>query len=171
MNELIKRRRFESDEINGRTIFTVHDVIEVDSRDLEKRVKIIAYLKGMDLQEVSEKFGISQKNNFLRRLQTGKLSFAEQRKIADILGVKSKNIVILKNGKSYEVMSSRELVNLICDEMGIANADIAYSLGITRQALNQRMTSDKFTYEDLSKIAYFAGATYSNYFEFDGVKL
>ena len=171
MDNLIKTRKYEAENIGGKTILRIYDTIEMNDYNMENRVKVIAYLKNLDLMDVANQFGISQKNNFLRRLRAEKLSFAEQRKIADILGVTIKNVIILKNGRIVEIDSSRNLVAELCRWMGLSISDIAENFGVTRQALNERMNRDKFSCDDLKRIAAFADATYNNYFEFDGIRL
>ena len=171
MDNLIKTRKYEAENISGKTILRIYDTIEMNDYNMENRVKVIAYLKNMDLMDIANQFGISQKNNFLRRLRAEKLSFAEQQKIADILGVIIKHEIILKNGRTIEVDSSRGLITELCRWMNLSISDIAEKFGVTRQALNERMNRDKFSRDDLNTIAGLADATYNNYFEFDGIRL
>ena len=154
MDNLIKTRKYEAENISGKTILRIYDTIEMNDYNMENRVKVIAYLKNLDLMELANQFGISQKNNFLRRLRAEKLSFEEQRKLADILGVTIKNVIILKNGRTIEVDSSRSLVTELCRWTGLSMSDIAEKFGVTRQALSERMHRDKFSCEDLWHVSF-----------------
>jgi len=55
---------------------------------------------------------------------------------------------------------------------GIKEAELARRIGTSPQAFNQRMKTDKFTIEELNRIALELGAVYSFAFEFsDGTKI
>ena len=56
--------------------------------------------------------------------------------------------------------------------MALSESELAKALGKTPQAFNQRMKTDKFSTEDLSKIAEIIGASYISQFSFpDGTKI
>jgi hypothetical protein len=54
----------------------------------------------------------------------------------------------------------------------MSEANLARQMGTTPSAFNQRMKTDKFSAEDLSKIASILGAVYVSAFEFpDGTRI
>jgi len=157
-------------ENNGKTVLKICEVIEIDSANFEQRVKVIAYLKDLDLGDIAKQFGVSQKNNFLRKLSVGKLKFTEMYKIAKILGT---NIVInfTIGDKIIEAESSSELIRKACAETDTSLLKLAEYLTMSRQALGVRMKSSVFTYKELAHIAGFFGGTYNNYFEIEGIRI
>lgn len=55
---------------------------------------------------------------------------------------------------------------------GMSEAELARNMGTTPQAFNQRMKTDKFTFEELEQIAKILGAEYVSSFKFpDGTNI
>lgn len=171
VDSLVKYRKYNAEVINGKTVINVHSVIEVDNGNLENRVRVIAFLKDMDLMDIAQKFGVKQKNGLLIRLRNGKLSFEEQKQLADILGVKLVNGFIFDDGRICEADNSKEVIRMACERTGRTFAELAGYMGVTRQGLDSKMKIGKFTLEELNKIAFYFGGKYVNYFEFDGMKI
>ncbi len=69
-------------------------------------------------------------------------------------------------------MSIAQKVNTAAAYKGISQAQIARSIGLSPANFNKRLTTGKFTIEELEKIAEAIGATYKSNFEFpDGFKI
>jgi len=69
-------------------------------------------------------------------------------------------------------MTIAQKVNTAAAYKGISQAQIARQIGISPANFNKRLTTGKFTIEELEKIAAAIGATYKNSFEFpDGFKV
>ncbi|MDR2023059.1 MAG: helix-turn-helix transcriptional regulator [Hungatella sp.] len=69
-------------------------------------------------------------------------------------------------------MSNAQKIKMALAYKGMSESELARSLGTTPQAFNQRMKTDKFTTDDLSKIAEILGASYLSEFSFpDGTKI
>ncbi len=63
-------------------------------------------------------------------------------------------------------MTNSKKIKMALAYKGISEAELARMLGTSPQAFNQRMKTDKFTSEELKKIAEVLGATYTFYFDF-----
>jgi len=69
-------------------------------------------------------------------------------------------------------MSNAQKIRMALAYIRMSEAQLARSIGTSPQAFHQRMKTDKFTADDLSKIAKVLGATYSSVFEFpDGTRV
>ena len=69
-------------------------------------------------------------------------------------------------------MNNTQKIKMALAYKGISESELARSLGTTPQAFNQRMKTDKFTVDELSKIAKILGANYLSEFSFpDGTKI
>ena len=69
-------------------------------------------------------------------------------------------------------MSKTKKIRMALAYKGMSESELAKALGKTPQAFNQRMKTDKFSTEDLSKIAEIIGASYISQFSFpDGTKI
>lgn len=170
MKEIITNRKIEPCEESGKTVIRITDTIEVDNYNFENRVKTIAYIKDLDLADVARKFGISQKANFIARLNTGRLQFAEQRKIAEILGVDIViKLVIGQNEITAE--SASEMIRECCTYRDRTLLSLAKELGVSRQALNTKLNCDRFDHKEIEKIAKLLGGKYCNYFVIDGIRI
>lgn len=170
MEEFISERIIKSNVINNQTVINVTDIIKVDNSDFESRVKIVAYLKDIDLADVAKQFGISQKNNFIARLNTGRLRFAEQRKIAELLGV---DIVIKLVIGDHEIVtnSATEMIREACAYKQKTLFSLSNDMGISRQALNTKLKGDRFDYNELTKIVSLLDGEYYNYFIVDDMRI
>ena len=68
-------------------------------------------------------------------------------------------------------MTTAKQIKLVLAYKGISEAELARSIGSTPSAFNQRMKTDKFSKDELEKIAFTVGAIYNAVFEFpDGQK-
>lgn len=69
-------------------------------------------------------------------------------------------------------MGNAQKIKMALAYKGMSESELAKALGKTPQAFNQRMKTDKFSSEDLSKIAKVMGATYISEFSFpDGTRI
>lgn len=69
-------------------------------------------------------------------------------------------------------MGNAQKIKMALAYKGISESELAKALGKTPQAFNQRMKTDKFSTEDLAKIAEVLGAAYISEFSFpDGTKI
>jgi transcriptional regulator with XRE-family HTH domain len=69
-------------------------------------------------------------------------------------------------------MGNAQKIKMALAYKGMSESELARSLGKTPQAFNQRMKTDKFTTEDLEKIAEIIGASYISEFSFpDGTRI
>lgn len=69
-------------------------------------------------------------------------------------------------------MGNAQKIRMALAYKGMSESELAKALGKTPQAFNQRMKTDKFSTEDLSKIAEIMGASYISQFSFpDGTKI
>lgn len=63
-------------------------------------------------------------------------------------------------------------IKMVLSYKEMSEAELARALGTTPQAFNQRMKTDKFTTEELERIAEILGATYNFHFDFeDGTQI
>lgn len=69
-------------------------------------------------------------------------------------------------------MGNAQKIRMALAYKGMSESELAKALGKTPQAFNQRMKTDKFSTDDLTKIAEIMGATYISEFSFpDGTKI
>ena len=69
-------------------------------------------------------------------------------------------------------MSLARKVNTAAAYMGVSQAQVARSIGLSPANFNKRLSTGKFTIEELENIAKAIGAKYSSTFEFpDGFKV
>lgn len=66
------------------------------------------------------------------------------------------------------MMTNSQRIRMALAYKRMSEAELARKFDTTPQAFNQRMKTDKFTNEELDKIAKIIGATYISYFEFPG---
>lgn len=162
-------KSFTYEERDGKTILKVEEVIEIDNYNLLQRVEVIADIRGISMIEVGRKFGIDQLGNFKTKLSNAKLTYEEYLKLADILNVTFVNQMI-KGSYKIDGSNSR-LIKEACDIGDKTQMDVAKYLGITRQAINNRLITDKFTHEEMDSIIIYLGGKYETYFDLDGAKI
>ena len=69
-------------------------------------------------------------------------------------------------------MTNSKKIKMALAYLGKSEAWLAKNFGTTPSNFNQRMSKDKFSTEELERIAELLGATYEHYFEFqDGTKI
>ncbi len=69
-------------------------------------------------------------------------------------------------------MGNAQKIRMALAYRGMSESELAKSLGKTPQSFNQRMKTDKFSTEELSKIAEIMGGSYISEFSFpDGTKI
>ncbi len=69
-------------------------------------------------------------------------------------------------------MSNAQKIKMALAYKGMKESELARLLGTTPQAFNQRLKTDKFTVEELTKIASILGGIYEFNFIFpDGIKI
>ena len=69
-------------------------------------------------------------------------------------------------------MTNAQKIRMALAYVRMSEAELARRLNTTPQAFNQRMKTDKFSSNELEKIANVVGAKYLAYFEFpDGTKI
>jgi hypothetical protein len=69
-------------------------------------------------------------------------------------------------------MTNAQKIRMALAYVKMSEAELARRLDSTPQAFNQRMKTDKFSSNELEKIANIVGAKYLAYFEFpDGTKI
>lgn len=69
-------------------------------------------------------------------------------------------------------MTNAQKIRMALAYVKMSEAELARRLNSTPQAFNQRMKTDKFSSNELEKIANIVGAKYLAYFEFpDGTKV
>jgi hypothetical protein len=69
-------------------------------------------------------------------------------------------------------MTNAQKIRMALAYVKMSEAELARRLDSTPQAFNQRMKTDKFSSNELEKIANIVGAKYLAYFEFpDGTKV
>lgn len=69
-------------------------------------------------------------------------------------------------------MSNAQKIKMALAYKGLKEAELARLLGTTPQAFNQRLKTDKFTSEELGRIAFALGGVYEFGFAFpDGTKI
>lgn len=82
--------------------------------------------------------------------------------------------ILVYNGiiKEVSIMKIAQKVNTAAAYKGISQAQIARSIGLSPANFNKRLTTGKFTIEELENIAEAIGAKYNNSFDFpDGFKV
>lgn len=69
-------------------------------------------------------------------------------------------------------MTNAQRIKMALAFKNMSESELARSLNTTPQAFNQRMKTDKFSTNELERIAYILGAVYVAKFEFsDGTKI
>lgn len=69
-------------------------------------------------------------------------------------------------------MTNAQKIKMALAFIGMSESELARKLGTTPQAFNQRMKTDKFSTDELDRIASALGAKYVAAFEFpDGTKI
>lgn len=69
-------------------------------------------------------------------------------------------------------MSHAQKIKMVLAYKNMSESELARQLGTSPQAFNQRMKTDKFTADELAKIASILGAAYKVAFEFpDGTQI
>ena len=69
-------------------------------------------------------------------------------------------------------MTNTQKIKMALAYKNISESHLARNLGTSPQAFNQRMKTDKFSVNELEKIAEVLGASYSSNFEFpDGTRI
>ena len=69
-------------------------------------------------------------------------------------------------------MTNAKKIKMSLAFIGMSEAALAREIGTTPQAFNQRIKTDKFTSEELARIASALGAVYTAFFEFpDGTRI
>ena len=156
--------------IDGKTYIYFIDEIELDRSNFEQRVKIITLMKKTTLGEVASKFGTTQ-GNFFSRCRTGKMSFSEQRKIAEIFGCDIVIKFVFSDGTELTANSVRELVAKSCSHIGITQSELGERLGKSRQTFSSKLINGRFTDSEIAEIAEKLGCAYVNYFDVDGIEI
>lgn len=152
--------------IDGVTHITITERIIIDRTDFEQRVKVVLLLNNKSQYEVCKELGIQQ-GNFLTRCRNGKLSFDEQRRIADALGCKIVVKFTFDDGAEYVAETARQLIVDSCAHAKMTLMELSERLGKSRQAFNSKINNGRFTDSELSEVASKIGCTYSNYFELE----
>lgn len=69
-------------------------------------------------------------------------------------------------------MTNAQKIKMALAYIGMSESELARRLGTTPQAFNQRLKTDKFSTNDLERIATVLGASYVSIFQFpDGTKI
>lgn len=69
-------------------------------------------------------------------------------------------------------MPNAQKIRMALAYKNLSEAQLAREFGTSPQAFGQRMKTDKFTAEELERIAFILGASYSSTFEFpDGTRI
>ena len=161
---------YDIEVINGITHITITEKIVIDRADFEQRVKIVLFLNNKSQYEVCKKLGIL-KGSFLTKCRTGKLTFDEQRRIAEALGCK----IVIKftfDGVEYIAETARQLIVDSCAHAKMTLMELSERLGKSRQTFNSKLNNGRFTDSEIADVANKIGCTYSNYFELeDGTRI
>lgn len=152
--------------INGVTHITITEKIIIDRTDFEQRVKVVLLLNNKSQYEVCKELGMLQ-SNFLTRCRNGKLTFDEQRRIADALGCKIVVKFTFDDGAEYIAETARQLIVDSCAHVKITLMELSERLGKSRQTFNSKLNNGRFTDSELADVANKIGCTYSNYFELE----
>lgn len=156
--------RFKTAVVDGKEVIQFIDEIVIDRYNFEQRIKILTMIRKTTLGEVSKKFGVTQAS-FFSRCRRGKMSFEEQRKIAEIFDCDVVIKFVFDDGKEFEADTIRELVANSCKYVGITQAELGERLGKSRQTFSIRLIKGRFTAKEIAEIAEKIGCKYVNYFE------
>ena len=74
--------------------------------------------------------------------------------------------LLYTSNKEVHFMNNAQKIKMALAYKNMKEAELARMLGTTPQAFNQRLKTDKFTVEELTKIAEILGACYISKFEF-----
>lgn len=155
---------YDVEVIDGITHITITEKIVIDRADFEQRVKVVLLLTNQSQYEICRKLGVLQ-SNFLTRCRTGKLTFDEQRRIAEALGCKIVVKFTFDDGAEYIAETARQLIVDSCAHAKITLTELSIRLGKSKQTFNSKLNNGRFTDSELADIANKIGCTYSNYFE------
>lgn len=137
----------------------------------EQRVKVVAILQNLSLGEVAEKYGSSQASLSVR-LKNGKMSFTDQRRLADALQCEIVIRFIFPDGAIITGKDAKDMVAWACEYQGIPMAELAERFRQSRQAFFDKVSNGRYTDDELARIAYMIGCSYENYFLLaDGTKI
>ena len=132
----------------------------------EQRVKVVAILNNLSLGEVAKNYGSSQASLSVR-LKNGKMSFEDQRRLADSLHCKIVIQFVFPDGQVITGNNAKELVSWACEYVDISMAKLAEKFNQLRQTFFDRVSNGRYTDTELSLIADALGCTYENYFLLD----
>ncbi len=152
--------------IDGITHITITEKIVIDRADFEQRVKVVLLLNNKSQYEVCKELGTLQ-SNFLSRCRNGKLTFDEQRRIADALGCKIVIKFTFNDGAEYIAETARQLIVDACAHAKMTLMELSERIGKSRQTFNSKLNNGRFTDSELDEVANKIGCTYSNYFELE----
>lgn len=139
--------------------------------NFEQRVKIVAYLNNKTIKDLAKEFNISL-SSFTSRCKTGKMNFADQRTIAEILGCTIVIKFVFDDGVEYTGKTAKELITDACAHVGMTQTELSERLGKSRQTVSSKLIKGKFTDAEIEEIASKIGCTYYNYFELvDGSRI
>lgn len=152
-------------------VYVINEIV-VDNKNFEQRVKVATILSEKTLGEVAEEFGTSL-TNFTLRCRTGKMDFAEQRKIAEILGCTAVMQYVFDDGAVYQEKTIKDLVMGALRHVHMTQWELGKCLGYSaRQAFSLKLNHGRFNDDDLRRIGTEIGCKYYSYFETkDGTKI
>lgn len=139
--------------------------MENSKKTYEQKVRAISAYKNITINDIATEFGITQ-SSFISRLKCGKLKISEKNKIAEILGCKF-IIKFVFEDVEYSEDNIKTLILKSCEHANLSQAELAKKLGKTKQSFNSRLSTGKFSDEEIEEIATKIGCKYVSYFELD----
>lgn len=139
--------------------------------DTANRIRVLCAIKKTRYNDLAKEIGMS-KATFSYRMRVGRFTISEQRKIAKALNIKYVSHFVLDDGTIINGENFSEMFRKILTLKRVTLEKLGRELGITRQAVCNKIKNGKFTEEEMklytSKIG---GCRYEDYYEIDELKI
>lgn len=133
---------------------------------IKQRVKIACDISNIKMSMVAEQMGMSP-SSFTQRLSRGKSTKQDLMKIAEIIGCEYRSSFVFPSGKSFSAPLIGDQIMGALVYSGMTIAELGGKLGLVyADNVKGRMSTGKFTQEELEMLASYMGCTYISEFVF-----
>ena len=144
-------------------------VFSVNEGNIKRRIRAACDLAGITVTELGEKIGLSQPA-FSQKLNNGRFTKGDLERVAEILGCEYICYFEMLDGNKIYGATVGEIIRAACVANNISITEVGKRIGISQQATSRRITTGKFTQEELSVIAAIANCSYESFFRFPNGK-